>query len=76
MALQLLHPPYHSSFQSSRISHEFAPMKLNLYKPNNPNPNRNPTYPTNPTLQRDRSVCSRLILLVGSNYITSAKEDV
>jgi len=51
-------------------------MKLNLYKPNNPNPNRNPTYPTNPTLQRDRSVCSRLILLVGSNYITSAKEDV
>jgi len=30
IALQLLHPPYHFSFQSSRISHKFAPVKLNL----------------------------------------------
>ena len=30
IALQLLHPPYYFNFQSSRISHKFAPMKLNL----------------------------------------------
>jgi len=35
----------------------------------NPNSNCNPTCPTNPTLQHDCSVCSHLMLLVGSNYL-------
>jgi len=40
---------------SSRISHKIAPVKLKLPVTRIPNP----TYPSNPTLKHDWSVCSR-----------------